>query len=337
LSPLRALLIGAGGWGRSWARAIADNPDVSLVGWVDVVKERVAEGIDAIGLSNVAIEDDIDAALVSLSPDFVVDVAAPSAHHEVTRRCLERRVPVLGEKPMASDLEEARDLVQCSVRSSTLFVVSQSYRYHPGLAAFKGLVAERLGGVGHLNAEFYKAPRFDGFRDEMASPLLLDMAIHTFDAARYITGADPVSVFCTEFNPSWSWYRGAASAIAEFEFTGGIRFSYEGSWCAEGLETPWESSWRAVGALGSARWDGSNKPFADARPRGSTRAAIQRIEAPLAPIAGEGIAGALGDFMRALRTGKPPMNECRDNIRSFAMVMAALESSSSQRRVAVAV
>ena len=335
LSPFRAVLVGAGGWGKAWARAIALNADVSLVGWVDVVKERAAEGIDAIGLSNVAIEDDIDAALVNLSPDFVVDVAVPNAHHEVTRRCLERRVAVLGEKPMASDLDQARDLVRCSVRSSTLFVVSQSYRYHPGLAALKGLVAERLGGIGHLNAEFYRAPCFGGFRDEMASPLLLDMAIHTFDAARYITGADPVSVFCTEFNPSWSWYRGAASAIAEFELAGGLRFSYEGSWCAEGLETAWQSSWRVVGALGSAQWDGSSKPFAEVRPPGSTRAAIQHIEAPPVRVPGEGIEGSLADFVNALRTGEVPMNECRDNIRSFAMVMAALESSSSGRRVAV--
>ena len=39
----------------------------------------------------------------------------------------------------------------------------------------------------------------------MDSPLLVDMSIHTFDAARYVTGADPVSVQCTEFNPAWSW------------------------------------------------------------------------------------------------------------------------------------
>jgi predicted dehydrogenase len=321
--------------GRAWARVMANNPEVCLVGWVDLVKDRVAEGIEAGGLSNVASEDDLEAALVKLSPDFVVDVAVPTAHHDVTRRCLERGIAVLGEKPMAASLDEARDLVQCSERSSTLFVVSQSRRYNVGLAAFKGLVADRLGAVGHLNAEFYRAPRFGGFRDEMDSPLLVDMAVHTFDAARYITGADPVSVFCTEFNPSWSWYQGAASAIAEFELTGGIRFSYEGSWCAQGLETSWESSWRAIGAFGSAQWDGSANPVAEIRPGGAGRPALQRVEAAPAAIAGEGIEGSLADFVKALRTGQAPMNECRDNIKSFAMVMAAMESSRSGRRVTV--
>jgi predicted dehydrogenase len=321
--------------GRTWARAITNNPDVCLVGWVDLVQARVVEGIEEVGLGDVAIEDDLDVALGKCSPDFVVDVTAPEAHYEVTRCCLERGVAVLGEKPMATNLDEARALVEVSRRTSSLFVVSQNRRYHPGLVAFRRLVAERLGGIGELSADFYGGSRFGGFREEMASPLLVDMAIHTFDAARYITGADALSVCCTEFNPAWSWYRGSASAYADFELSGGIRFSYRGSWCAEGLQTSWEAEWRAVGALGSAKWDGSGNPVAEVRPLGDRGGSLELIEAKPVPLPGEGIAGSLGDFVRALRTGEPVMNECGDNIKSFAMVMAALASSASGGRVEV--
>jgi predicted dehydrogenase len=337
VSLLRAVLVGAGGMGQAWARAIANNSDVALVGWTDLFTDRVAGGIEAIGLSNVGIEQDIEPALAKWSPDFVVDVAVPEAHHPITRYCLEHGVAVLGEKPMAANLDDARDLVRVSERTSTLFVVSQNRRYNAGLEAFRLLAADRLGGIGHLNAEFYRAPHFGGFREEMDSPLLIDMAIHTFDAARYVTGADPVSVLCTEFNPPWSWYRGAASAVVEFELTARIRFSYEGSWCADGLVTSWDSSWRAVGPFGSAKWDGTGNPVAEVRLPGDDAAAFERIEAGPAPISGDGIAGSLADFVRALRTGAIPMNECHDNIKSFAMVTAAVDSSRSGRRVAVEV
>jgi len=335
VSQLRAVLVGAGGMGRAWARALVNNPDTALIGWVDLSSDRVAQGVEAAGLSDVAIEQDIEPALRECAPDFVVNVAVPEAHHQITRHCLERKVAVLGEKPMAANMEEARDLVRCSERTSTLFVVSQNRRYNAGLAAFKHLAAQRLGGIGQLNAEFYRGPRLGGFRDEMDSPLLVDMAIHTFDAARYVTGADPISVQCTEFNPPWSWYRGAASAVAEFEFEGGLRFSYEGSWCADGLQTSWESSWRAVGALGSAVWDGASQPVAEARLARGEGGELEHIEAAPVPISGQGIAGSLADFVSALRTGQTPMSECHDNIKSFAMVMAAVESSRSGRRVAV--
>jgi predicted dehydrogenase len=335
VSALRAVVVGAGGMGRAWASTIVSRPDVSLVGWVDLFTDRVAEGIEAAGLKDVSVEEDIEAALSKLSPDFVVDVAVPEAHFDVTRQCLERNVPVLGEKPMAATLEEARDLVRLSERTSTLFVVSQNRRYNAGLAGFKNLVEQRLGGVGQLNAEFYRAPRFGGFRDEMDSPLLLDMAIHTFDAARYLAGSAPVSALCTEFNPSWSWYRGAASAVAEFEFRDGLRFSYEGSWCASGLETSWESSWRAIGAFGTALWDGTNNAMAEVRKGGDDGGELERVEAPPVTISGPGIAGSLADFVRAVRTGEIPMNECHDNIKSFAMVIAALESSRTGRTAPV--
>ena len=42
------------------------------------------------------------------------------------------------------------------------------------------------------------------------------MAIHLFDAARALTGADPVSVYCDSYNPPWSWYEGPAAAAAVF-------------------------------------------------------------------------------------------------------------------------
>jgi predicted dehydrogenase len=333
VSRLRAVLVGAGGMGRAWASVIAANPDVHLTGWVDLLKDRVAEAADELQLEHLAVEDDLEVTLNLARPDFVVDAAIPEAHHEITRRCLDGGIAVLGEKPMAATLEQARDLVARSERSSTLFMVSQNRRYNAGLATYRDLIAQHLGGIGQLSAEFYRAPHFGGFREEMDSPLLIDMAIHTFDAARYLTGANPLSVTCTEFNPPWSWYRGAASVVAEFELTGGIRFTYQGSWCAAGHETSWDSSWRAIGSAGTAIWDGSASPTAEVTD--SAAAAMLTVVEP-APVAlpGEGIAGALIDFVAALRSGRAPMGECHENIKSLAMVMSALESSRTGRRVA---
>jgi predicted dehydrogenase len=62
------------------------------------------------------------------------------------------------------------------------------------------------------------------------------------------------------------------------------------------------------------------------------------------PILGEvfhdrpgGIAGSLRDFLNALQTGVTPMGECHDNIKSLAMVFAAIESSATGQRVPIVV
>jgi predicted dehydrogenase len=337
MATRRALLVGAGGWGKEWAKTLAACPEVELVAWVSRRADVVAATATSLGLPTLHTGGDLRAALETARPDFVVDATPPEAHHAVTLEALAFGVPVLGEKPMADTMEHARAMVKAAERARQLYMVSQSRRYNPQLRAAQTL-AQRLGSLGILNSDFYIGAHFGGFRDEMPSPLLLDMAIHTFDAARYLTRADPVAVYAEEFNPAWSWYRGAASATVIFELTGGLRYTYRGSWCAEGAHTSWESEWRVVGELGSMRWDGTNSPAVElVGERAGFHSRMERLEVDVEPMAQQGIAGALRDFLQALDTGEPPMGECHDNIKSLAMVFAALESSARRQRLSVSV
>jgi predicted dehydrogenase len=336
MAQLKALLVGAGGMGRAWAKNLHASDEVELAGWVDIRPDAAAQAADELGLAGVSAGADLERALVTLRPDFVVDVTVPEAHHDVTLAALAAGVPVLGEKPMAASMEQARAMVAASERAGKLYMVSQSRRYDARLHALRRLVVERVGAPGILNSDFYIGAHFGGFRDAMPSPLLLDMAIHTVDAARYIAGADPVAVYCEEFNPSWSWYQGAACATAIFEMTGGLRYTYRGSWCAEGRHTSWEAEWRVAGPHGTATWDGQGAPVAEivVGPGGflsQTETHVGSVD----PDVPAGIAGSLSDYVRALRTGATPMGECHDNIKSLAMVFAAIESAVTGRRVVV--
>lgn len=336
MERMRALLVGAGGMGQAWARNLLECDEVTLAGWVDLRKDVAAEAAAALGLSDTFIGATLGEALRACRPDFVVDVSIPEAHHDVTLEALAAGLPVLGEKPMADSMARARAMVAASERSGKLYMVSQSRRYNTGLHALRRLIADKTGPLGILNSDFYIGAHFGGFRDEMDSPLILDMAIHTFDAARFLSDADPVSVYCEQFNPGWSWYRGDACSTAIFEMTGGLRYTYRGSWCGEGRHTSWESEWRAVGPNGTATWDGTGTPEAE------LVVAQDGFFSTVAPYRPEveverpgGIAGSLRDFLHALDTGATPMGECHDNIKSLAMVFAAIESAAGGRRVPV--
>ena len=334
MRTFKALLVGAGGMGRAWGKNLRDCADVELGGWVDIRPGVAAEAAAELGRPGVYTGDDLARALAEVKPDFVVDVTIPEAHRDVTLAALAAGVPVLGEKPMADTMEHARDMVAASEQAGKLYMVSQSRRYDPRLHAFRRLIAEHTGELGILNSDFYLGAHFGGFRDEMESPLLLDMAIHTLDAARYLSGADPVAVYCEEFNPCWSWYRGAACATALFEMTGGLRYTYRGSWCSEGRHTSWEGEWRAVGPHGTATWDGTGAPVAEVvAGSGGFHAPTEPRTVAVDEGIARGIAGSLRDFLHALRTGATPMGECHDNIKSLAMVFGAIESAATGRRV----
>ncbi|MEO6711853.1 MAG: Gfo/Idh/MocA family oxidoreductase [Mycobacteriales bacterium] len=322
--PLRAVLVGAGSMGRTWLAAVAESPDVALAGVVDVDVEAAHAALDAAGLSGVMVGDDLGEVAEQCTANVVLDITTPDAHVDVTLEALALGLPVLGEKPLAPTVEAALVLVAASRAAGELFMVSQSRRYNRHLREFRRSLLE-LGSIGIATCEFFKAPRFGGFRDQMAHPLLLDMGIHQFDAARYLLDESPVAVYCEEYNPAWSWYAGDAAATAIFEMQSGCRFIFSGSWCSPGQETSWDSAWRISGERGTALWDGNGKPT------GSHAGAESSVESEP-----ESIAGALAEFVHALRTGVEPMGIACDNVQSLAMVEAAIASAATGQRMVIA-
>lgn len=324
-SPLRVVVVGAGGMGRAWLRTVQESPLVELAGIVDLDLEAARAAAAAIGRPDLPVGAGTAALASDVGAQAVINVTVPAAHHPVTTEALAAGLPVLGEKPVASTVAQGLSLAAASELSGQLFMVSQSRRYNRHLFEAKRL-ASSLGTVGIVSAEFFKAPHFGGFRDTMDHPLLLDMAIHQFDMARFLLDADPVSVFCEEYNPSWSWYRGDAGATAIFEMTGGERFVFTGSWCSPGQETSWNAAWRISGEHGTVLWDGDNDPLVD-----STRLPAEgKCSDP-----GQEIAGSLRDFVAALRTGSSPMGQVHQNIMSLAMVEAAMLSASTGTRISL--
>lgn len=323
--PFRLVQVGAGGMGRAWLRTIADNPSVRLVGLVDLDVAVARSAADENGHSEVPVATSIDE--LGVEADAVIDVTVPVAHPVVSVDALQRGLPVLCEKPLAETVRECLGMVAASEVSGKLLMVSQSRRYFRAGAAF-GRQLNELGPIGTLSCEFFKAPHFSGFRERMAEPLLVDMAIHQFDLARKLIGSEPVSVYCESYNPDWSWFDGNAAASAIFQFADGTRFAFTGSWCAPGLETSWNGRWRASASGGTATWDGDNPPVAELA-TGEALPAVM-MDDP------EQIAGSLVEFVAAVRASTVPQSEVHSNVISIAMVEAAVRSASTGAPVRIA-
>lgn len=320
------IIVGAGGMGRAWLDTIGRRVDLRVSAVVDVLDGAARATIDerdwdAPGFTSV------QEALTEVHADVLLNVTIPEAHLEVSAAAVHAGVPVLSEKPITPTVAEAIRLAALSRSRGVLVATSQSRRHSRGIAAYREVLrGGGGGGAEQLNAQFFQNPRFGGFRDRMAHPLLIDMAIHTFDQARYLLEREPVSVYCEEFNPSWSWYNGAAAAEAVFEFNGGARFSYSGSWCADGMQTSWNGAWRASAEGSTATWDGEK----EVRTQGHDEEHPTRSVLDGRP---EGLDAALEEFLAALDGAAAPSGEIHRNIWSLAMVEAAIASAESGRRI----
>lgn len=330
VSPVRVVLVGAGGMGRNWLRVLEASPDVELVGLVDLNLVAADAAVAEAGLTSVLTGTSLLEVSRQTQAQAVINVTIPAAHHPVNIQALFAGLPVLCEKPVAPTVSEALSLVAAAEVSGELLMISQSRRYYRSLAEFRELIGT-IGEVGIVSTDFFKAPHFGGFREEMDHVLLVDMAIHAFDVLRYLLDQEPVSVYCEEFNPAWSWYDGNASASAIFELSDGARYVYNGSWCSDGFETSWNGSWRVNGSKGTVLWDGECSPtvdYAGTEPLpGAAASESVPVDTP------EEIAGSLAEFIHALRTGDVPSGEVHENVLSLAMVEAAVRSAETGQRI----
>ena len=186
--------------GRAWLRTIAANPEVILVGLVDLDEALARQAATDHGFTDVVIGTDLGAVLAATGADAVVNVTIPIAHRPVSEQALAAGLDVLCEKPLADSMIDAYAMVEAAAASGRLLMVSQSRRYWRQLVTFRRQIAQ-LGPIGSVTCTFFKAPHFGGFREVMAEPLLVDMAVHQFDLARLIIGDDPTAVYCESYNP----------------------------------------------------------------------------------------------------------------------------------------
>lgn len=337
-TPFRVVLAGCGGITRAWLNHAAERTDLDFVGLVDLFPENAAKVQEQFGLSGARIGTDLAEMIDATAADVVFDCTIPAAHKSVVLTALAHGCHVLGEKPLAESMADAREMLAAAQASGKTYAVIQNRRYLDNIVRFREVIrAGQIGPLTTLNADFYLAPHFGGFRDEMEHVLLIDMAIHSFDQARYIADADPVSVYCHEWNPAGSWYAHGASAQCIFEMTNGLVFNYRGSWCAEGLQTAWACDWRAIGPKGTARWDGEDElqVAAVVGNEGFFRK-TERLDPPATPpLDFTSHAGVINEFVESLKAGTLPQTVCTDNIKSLAMVHAAIESAESGRKVAI--
>ncbi len=326
---------------KGWLRAIASDPAVAaaikIVGLVDLNRETAENLAEEFGLEGAVIGSDLGDVIARTKADMVFDVVIPAARFGVVSTALKAGCHVLSEKPMATSLAEGAALIELAAETGKVHAIIQNRRYIAGIRRLRRFVESgAIGELTGIHCDFFLGPHFGGFRDEMDHVLLLDMAIHTFDAARFVADRKPLAVYCVETNPKGSWYRDGASAHAIFEFSDDVTFTYRGSWCAEGRRTSWESEWRLTGSKGMLTWDGEDA--FEATVAGSEEGLLHgftpiEVPGPEHEAETHGHASVIASFLEAVKTGRPPETVSSDNIRSLAMVLGAIESARSGQRI----
>ncbi len=127
--------------------------------------------------------------------DAIYNPLPNSEHAQWSIRCAEAGKPVLCEKPLASDANEAQRMVEAFTSRGIPFAEGFMYRFHPQAQKVKALIDEgAIGRLNTLNATFsFNIANADNIRlrKDLAGGALMDVGCYCVNLMRFMTGEEP--------------------------------------------------------------------------------------------------------------------------------------------------
>ncbi len=275
--------------------------------------------------------------------DCAVDHSDMAARVQILKDAAKAGKAVMMHKPMATDLATAEEMVKIAEDGGIPYAVNQNLRFDPAIYTTKQFLSpDRFGKPGFIQFSniSIEGPKF------AFGPCGVVMAwqIHAIDSIRWLSGGDPVSVYCTNQNNA-SMYQIAFSSGAVcnyFEYHNEDNFRNE---------TPFRV-WAERGAVrANHRWNPTSrweKDLVEVRAYDWPKEIgwltynlpddLTYRDVFIAPKYDEcgsiaGFIGSMGEFMQSLNEKRPALTNGRDNLLSLRMYFAGQLSAEKKRPV----
>ncbi len=330
---MRVAVVGTGAMGGMHAQLLAGASGVTEVLVVDALPERAAAV--AAGIGGRAVTHD-----AALDEAQAIVVATPVELHAATvTAALERRIPVLCEKPLTEDLATSRALVELVEATDAHVEVGFQRRHDPGYLVGRRLVADGSAGRIHL----LRLTAFDPlvtprpaseWTPNEAAPIFLHSSIHDFDFVRWMSGQEVVEVIADGSRRDEAARpddpRGVETAVVTMRLSGGALAILTATWLhpagydnrveliSDRVHLTMGLSPRTPAA--HADWEGaSGEPWPGYLARFETAYRAELLA-----------------FLAAVRGEQPPASRARDGLEALRLAVAATIAYRERRPVMLA-
>jgi UDP-N-acetylglucosamine 3-dehydrogenase len=309
---LRIGVIGAGVMGSNHARVFGGLPDVTLVGIADPLDAHRDRATNLIGCRTFETYEEMLREGVE-----AVTIAAPThLHHEIALDCIGRKIHVMVEKPIASTVEEGREIVSAARRAGVTLMVGHVERFNPAVETVK----QAIKGEEILSIAITRVGPFPPRMSNVG--VVIDLAVHDIDLIRWFTESEIIEV-----QPQLS------SAVAEREDIALLQFRTASGVLAH-INTNWLTPFKARNVTVATRGkyvmgDLLTRQVTECfgfQPDGSysMRHLSVGYEEPLR--------SELAAFVHAVRSGDSPAVTGDEGVASLEIAIQCLDSSTKREK-----
>ncbi len=335
LEPVPTAVVGLGYWGPNLVRNLQEVPDAALVAVCDLDPDALAtigRRYPAVGLTT-----DFDEILADDAIEAVAIATPVNTHFRLVAAALEAGKHVFVEKPLASSLAEAVELIELATARDLVLLPGHTFLYSPPVNAVKNLIdTDELGDI-----YFISMSRVNLGLHQRDVSVVWDLGPHDFSILRYWLGETPS--FVTAISRSCVLPGTPDVAFINLEFPSQTIAHIELSWLAP-------SKLRRTTIVGTRSMvvydDTSNEPVrvfdSGVNPPAPATFGEYRLTYRSGDIvsprivAAEPLALEMTDFCAAIRTGSEPRSSALVGLEVVRMMEAVDASLATGARVAVA-
>ena len=186
MTKVRTAVVGAGKMGSIHAKVYSELDDCELIGVVDTQRDRADK---LAGQYDCQSFTDCEPLLGNVD---AVTISAPTiCHRDLAKAFIENNIAVMIEKPLATNIQQGREIVALAKKHNTVVAVGHSERCNPVVQAMKRL---------NIEPKFIEAHRISPYPFRSTDiGVVMDVMIHDIDiilslAASTIKKIDAVGV-----------------------------------------------------------------------------------------------------------------------------------------------
>jgi len=169
-SPVKIGVLGAGHLGKIHLKLLKEVPQFEIVGFYDSNPEVATKIAEELQLKK------FDTADRLITESEAIDIVTPTvSHHQYASRAIKRSKHVFIEKPVASNVKEAKDLLSLAKEANVKVQIGHVERFNPAFLAVSNMGLE-------FNPMFIEAHRLAQFNPRGTDvSVVLDLMIHDID------------------------------------------------------------------------------------------------------------------------------------------------------------
>lgn len=183
MKKIKVGIIGVGNMGKNHARVYSEIADLVAISDInEEVGKKIADKYNVVFYQNYR-------KMIKDKRIEAISVVVPTlSHRTVVIDCLRKNIPTLVEKPIASNLVDARKMLKVAKKNKTLLMVGHVERFNPVIIKLKKIIDEgRLGKIISLLAiRVGISPP-----NPSASDVAFDLGIHDVDVFNFLLGKFP--------------------------------------------------------------------------------------------------------------------------------------------------